>query len=157
MRLAAMRVAARRAAAAALPAASASWLLTAIVLLAVPGLVARIYTGERGHRVAVVLIPLAGLFQVFDGMQVVCGGVLRGLGDTHSPLIANILGFWLIGLPLGLWLGMRLDLGPVGLWWGLVAGLAVVGLGLLVRVRVRIRRAMRRVEIDSYGVDVDEL
>jgi Na+-driven multidrug efflux pump len=53
-----------------------------------------------------------------------------------------------IGLPLGLWLGMRLGQGPAGLWWGLVAGLAVVGVGLLVRVRVRLQRAMRRVEID---------
>ena len=121
----------------------------AIVLLLAPGLIARVYTTDAAViAIAIVLIPLAGFFQVFDGMQVVCGGILRGLGDTHSPLLANILGFWVLGLPLGLWLGMRLGYGPAGLWWGLVAGLAVVGVGLLIRVQVRMRRAMRRVEID---------
>jgi MATE family multidrug resistance protein len=124
--------------------------LMAIVLLAAPGLIARVYTTDVGViAIAIVLIPLAGFFQVFDGMQVVCGGILRGLGDTHSPLVANILGFWVIGLPLGLWLGMRSGYGPAGLWWGLVAGLAAVGLGLLVRVQVRMRKAMKRVEIDD--------
>ena len=104
--------------------------------------------------IALVLIPLAGFFQVFDGMQVVCGGILRGLGDTHSPLIANIAGFWVIGLPLGLWFGLRQGHGPAGLWWGLVIGLAVVGLGLLIRVRIRLSRAMRRVEVDGQVVEV---
>ena len=144
---------ARRAAVAALVSGVGFMIGTAVVLLVAPGLIARIYTTDAGvTAVAVVLIPLAGVFQVFDGMQVVCGGILRGLGDTHSPLVANIVGFWVIGLPLGLWLGMRLGHGPVGLWWGLVVGLAVVGLALLVRVRVRMQRTMRRVQIDYAGV-----
>jgi multidrug resistance protein, MATE family len=141
--------AARETALAALAVGVGFMLLMAIILLVAPGLIARAYTIDASViAIAVVLIPLAGIFQVFDGMQVVCGGILRGLGDTHSPLIANVLGFWAIGLPLGLWLAMRLGQGPAGLWWGLVAGLAVVGVGLLVRVRVRLQRAMRRVEID---------
>ena len=140
---------ARRAAVAALVSGVGFMMGAALVLLAVPGLIARIYTTDAAVvAVTLVLIPLAGFFQVFDGMQVVCGGILRGLGDTHSPLIANIIGFWVIGLPLGLWLGMRLGQGPAGLWWGLVVGLAVVGVGLLVRVRVRMQRTMRRVQID---------
>jgi multidrug resistance protein, MATE family len=141
---------ARRSATAALLSGVGFMALMAIVLLAAPGLIARVYTTDVGViAIAIVLIPLAGFFQVFDGMQVVCGGILRGLGDTHSPLVANILGFWVIGLPLGLWLGMRSGYGPAGLWWGLVAGLAAVGLGLLVRVQVRMRKAMKRVEIDD--------
>src|SRR5918992_2736211 len=141
---------ARRSAVAALASGVGFMIGAALVLLAVPGLIARVYTTDAAvTAVALVLIPLAGFFQVFDGMQVVCGGILRGLGDTHSPLIANILGFWVIGLPLGLWLGMRSGYGPAGLWWGLVAGLAAVGLGLLVRVQVRMRKAMKRVEIDD--------
>jgi MATE family multidrug resistance protein len=140
---------ARRSATAALLSGVGFMALMAIVLLVAPGLIARVYTTDVGViAIAIVLIPLAGFFQVFDGMQVVCGGILRGLGDTHSPLVVNILGFWVIGLPLGLWLGMRSGYGPAGLWWGLVAGLAAVGLGLLVRVQVRMRKAMRRVEID---------
>jgi MATE family multidrug resistance protein len=141
--------AARSTAVAALATGVGFMLVMSIVLLAAPGLIARVYTTDTSViAIAVVLIPLAGVFQVFDGLQVVCGGILRGLGDTHSPLIANILGFWAIGLPLGLWLGMRLEQGPAGLWWGLVAGLAAVGVVLLVRVRVQMGRAMRRVEID---------
>jgi len=140
---------ARRSAASALVTGVGFMALMAIVLLVVPGLIARIYTSDAAViAVALVLIPLAGFFQVFDGMQVVCGGILRGLGDTRSPLIANIAGFWVIGLPLGLWLGMRQGHGPAGLWWGLVVGLAVVGIGLLIRVRIRLRMAMRRVDVD---------
>jgi len=143
---------ARQSATAALVSGVGFMAVMAIVLLVAPGLIARVYTTDAAViAIALVLIPLAGLFQVFDGMQVVCGGILRGLGDTHSPLIANILGFWVVGLPLGLWLGMRLGYGPAGLWWGLVLGLAVVGVALLIRVQVRMKRSMRRVEIDFVG------
>ena len=140
---------ARRTATAALVTGVGFMALMAIVLLVGPGVIARVYTTDTAVvAIALVLIPLAGFFQVFDGMQVVCGGILRGLGDTHSPLIANIIGFWVIGLPLGVWLGMRLAWGPAGLWWGLVVGLAVVGVALLVRVQVRLKRALKRVQID---------
>jgi MATE family multidrug resistance protein len=140
---------AREAATAALVTSAGFMVLTAIVLVVAPGLIARVYTSDAAViGIAIVLIPLAGFFQVFDGMQVVCGGILRGLGDTHSPLIANIIGFWVLGLPLGVWLGLHRSYGPAGLWWGLVAGLAVVGVGLLVRVQVRMKRTLRRVQID---------
>ena len=140
---------ARRTATAALVTGVGFMALMAIVLLVAPGVIARVYTTDAAVvAIALVLIPIAGFFQVFDGMQVVCGGILRGLGDTHSPLIANIIGFWVLGLPLGVWLGLRLGLGPAGLWWGLVVGLAVVGVALLVRVQVRLKRALKRVQID---------
>jgi MATE family multidrug resistance protein len=140
---------ARQAATAALVTGVGFMALMAIVLLVAPGLIARVYTTDATViGIALVLIPLAGFFQVFDGMQVVCGGILRGLGDTHSPLIANIVGFWVLGLPLGVWLGLRRDWGPAGLWWGLVAGLAVVGIALLIRVQVRMKRTLKRVQID---------
>jgi MATE family multidrug resistance protein len=140
---------ARQAATAALVTGVGFMALMAIVLLVAPGLIARVYTTDATViGIALVLIPLAGFFQVFDGMQVVCGGILRGLGDTHSPLIANIVGFWVLGLPLGVWLGLRRDWGPAGLWWGLVAGLAVVGIALLIRVQVRMQRTLKRVQID---------
>lgn len=146
---------ARHAAAAALLSGVGFMALMAIVLLVAPGIIARIYTTDAAViAIAMVLIPLAGFFQVFDGMQVVCGGILRGLGDTHSALLANIVGFWVIGLPLGLWLGMSLEYGATGLWWGLVVGLAVVGLGLLVRVWLRMRRATTRVQIDYVGSEM---
>jgi MATE family multidrug resistance protein len=88
--------------------------------------------------VASSLLPLAGLFQVFDGIQVVTSGILRGLGDTRSPMIINLIGFWGVGIPAGLLLGFTAGMGAQGLWWGLVLGLAAVAVILLVRVRYRI-------------------
>jgi MATE family multidrug resistance protein len=123
---------------------------TAVIMLTVPMLLARAYTNDAAVlALAATLIPIAGVFQVFDGLQVVSIGLLRGLGDTRTPLIVNVLGFWLLGLPVSLWLAFRLDYGPQGLWWGLVVGLAVVALALLWRVRVRLREEVRRLVIDE--------
>lgn len=72
------------------------------------------------------LIGLAALFQIFDGAQAVAAGTLRGLRDTRAAFLAATLGYWLIGLPLGVTLAFGLNWGPSGLWWGFVAGLALV-------------------------------
>jgi multidrug resistance protein, MATE family len=89
------------------------------------------------------------VFQIFDGLQAVGAGVLRGLGDTRVPLVAMVTGYWAIGLPVSLLLGFRTGLGPQGLWWGFVAGLAAVAIFLLWRVRALFRRGVRRVAIDA--------
>ena len=75
---------------------------------------------------AIPLLYCGAAFQVFDGAQAVLTGALRGLGSTRRPLIINILGHWLVGLPIGLVLGFGLKWGATGLWLGLVAGLATV-------------------------------
>ena len=98
---------------------------------------------------AALLLPLAAAFQVFDGVQVVCGGVLRGAGDTRIPLLLYMLGFWIIGIPLSLWMGLRRGMGPQGLWWGLVAALAAVSVVLVWRVRWRVANVPERVQIDD--------
>jgi MATE family multidrug resistance protein len=124
---------------------------TAAVFLSAPGWLAGLYTNDqRAAAVAVLLIPLAGIFQVFDGLQVVSIGALRGLADTRTPMIANILGFWVLGLPIGLWLSFRVGLGAVGLWWGLVIGLVVVGLTLVVRLAWRLGQPLVRVAGGSH-------
>lgn len=84
------------------------------------------------------LIVCAGVFQIFDGLQVTLSGVLRGTGDTMSPMLANLVGHWAIGLPIGYWLGLRAGWGAPGLWVGLAAGLGVVSVVLLVIWRRRI-------------------
>jgi MATE family multidrug resistance protein len=141
---------ARRAAVAALLFGAGFMSLTAITFLAIPEALASLYTPDpRAQALAAVLIPIAGVFQVFDGSQVVCVGVLRGVGDTGAPLAINVLGFWFIGVPVSAALAFYAGLGPRGLWWGLVVGLAV-GAGLLVaRVWARMRRRMARLVIDS--------
>jgi MATE family multidrug resistance protein len=98
--------------------------------------------------VAVALIPLAGVFQVFDGTQVVAGGILRGLGETKVAMLVNLFGYWFFGLPVSYLLGFEMGLGPRGLWYGLVLGLATVATILLVRVRMALARERRRVLID---------
>jgi MATE family multidrug resistance protein len=143
---------ARRIAASALLCGAGFMCLSACVLLAIPGVFARAYTAVPGVvAVASALIPIAGVFQVFDGLQVVAAGVLRGAGDTRAALIANVLGFWLVGMPVSLLLGFKAGGGVVGLWWGFVAGLAAVALFLVGRVRVLLARPIERVRVERIA------
>lgn len=142
--------AARRAAIASLTAGLCVSMATTVLFLAVPRQLASAYVKEPGVvALAASLIPLAGVFQLFDGMQAVAGGALRGAADTRAAMIANILGFWAVGLPLGLWLSFRRGMGPAGLWWGLVAGLAAVAAVLLVRLYLRFSGPLARLHIDT--------
>ena len=141
---------ARRSAGAALLLGVGIMSVSALVLLTIPGLLARVYTTDASViAVASLLIPIAGVFQVFDGLQVVSIGVLRGVGDTRAPMIIAAIGYWLVGVPVSAWLGLRAGLGAIGLWWGLVVGLAAVSLILLARVAVRVRRDLTRLAIDE--------
>jgi MATE family, multidrug efflux pump len=123
---------------------------TAVVFLTAPVGLARLYTPDvEVVLVAASLIPLAGIFQVFDGTQTVAAGILRGLGETRVAMVVNLLGYWCVGLPISYLCGIRLGWGPAGLWWGLVVGLAVVATILLIRVRLALAREQRRVVIDD--------
>jgi MATE family multidrug resistance protein len=123
---------------------------TAILFIVVPSLFAMVYSRDVAVvALAASLIPIAGVFQVFDGLQAVSAGVLRGLADTRYPMVIGLVGFWLVGLPISLWLAFSMGLGPQGLWWGLVAGLVAVATLLLLRVRHRLGREMVRVVIDE--------
>ncbi|MER8592674.1 MATE family efflux transporter [Mesorhizobium sp. M1182] len=82
---------------------------------------------------AVSFLAFAALFQVFDGAQAVASGMLRGLHDTKVPMIYAAIGYWGIGLPLGVLLAFRFGFNGVGIWIGLSSGLAVVAALLLVR------------------------
>ncbi len=141
---------ARGSATAALFSGGAFMSLTALTFIALPGALTALYTSEPAVvLVAVALIPVAGVFQVFDGLQVVASGVLRGVGDTMAPFVANLVAFWAIGMPAGLYLCFRTPAGAVGLWWGLVAALAVSSVFLVARVRATMRRDLRRIMIDD--------
>ncbi len=120
---------------------------TSLVLLLAPGGLAALYTDDPVVRAtAVLLLPLAGVFQVFDGIQVTSIGVLRGLGDTRTPMLVNLIGFGGFGLGSSIWLAHRTSLGAPGLWWGLVAGLGVVAVILGLLVHAMVRRPVVRLE-----------
>jgi multidrug resistance protein, MATE family len=123
---------------------------TAVLFLTIPRQLAALFsTDAQLIAIAASLIPIAGVFQIFDGLQAVGAGVLRGLGDTRVPLVAMLSGYWIIGVPVSVVLGFRTVLGPQGLWWGFVAGLAAVGLFLLIRVRILFTRGVSRIRVDS--------
>ena len=90
--------------------------VTALIFLTAPRALATLFTGDGGViTIAGLLIPVAGVFQIFDGAQAVGAGVLRGLGDTRAPLLGMIAGYWLIGLPVSLLLGFHTSLRAAGL------------------------------------------
>jgi multidrug resistance protein, MATE family len=112
-----------------------AWMSVAALIFAfAPRSVARVITDQQDVVAASVpLLLVAAFFQIFDGVQVVAAGALRGAGDTKSSFIAGVIGYWLIGVPVALYLGFTRGMGVVGLWWGLCAGLASVAILLFVR------------------------
>jgi MATE family multidrug resistance protein len=77
------------------------------------------------------LLLVAAAFQLFDGLQTVATGALRGAGDTKTPMLANFVAYWLIGLPAGYVLCFRFGWGALGVWIGLCGGLMIIGSALL--------------------------
>jgi len=84
-------------------------------------------------RLGVVLLGLAAVFQVFDGVQIASAGALRGLHDTHVPMYVAFVSYWGVGLTAAYVLAFPLGFGPPGIWWGLVLGLAVAAILLGIR------------------------
>jgi MATE family, multidrug efflux pump len=102
---------------------------TAITLLTVPDVIAGIYTQDPDvKKTAVMLLTMAGIFQIFDGLQVSGSGALRGLKDTRIPMLITTFAYWGIGMPLGYLLGITWDGGPRGLWIGFICGLATAAI-----------------------------
>jgi len=112
-----------------------------IALLVFPRLVARIYTHDPiVIRNATILLAAGAAFQLFDGIQTVATGAMRGSGDTRTPMVCHFSAYWLMGLPLGAWLCFRRHWGALGLWVGLSLSLILIGILLLTFWRRRIRR-----------------
>lgn len=123
--------------------------VSALVFIVAPGWLTALYTTEAATvAVAMALVPLAGWFQVFDGLQAVTSGVLRGTGDTRIPAVLHMVAFWGVGIPLGYFLGFHTSLRERGLWMGLVAGLAAAALLQSARVYTRLQDDIARVRID---------
>jgi len=118
----------------------------AVAFLAFPRLLVGAFThDERVIAIGVVLVRIAALFQLFDGVQVVAAGALRGAGDVRFPFVANVVAYWLIGFPIALIAGFALKGGAPGMWWGLTAGLVVVAVALAWRFASISKRVIARV------------
>jgi MATE family multidrug resistance protein len=97
---------------------------SALILFAIPNQLLRLFTQDTAViQLGVSIIFLCALFQIFDGIQVVSAGALRGLGDTKTALYTNLLAHWCLGLPVGFALCFWLQKGLWGLWVGLALGL----------------------------------
>ena len=141
---------ARRAAGSGLLVGAGFMSVTAALFLLIPEPLAAVFSVDQSViATAATLLPIAGVFQIVDGLQVVAAGALRGVADTRVPMILNFVGFWLVGLPVCVVLGLGLDQGPTGVWWGLAIGLGVVAILLLRRLRIRFGRALKRVVIND--------
>jgi MATE family multidrug resistance protein len=90
--------------------------------------------------IASSLLIIAGLFQLSDGMQVVCISALRGLQDVKIPSLLIFASYWIIGLPLGYWLAFRMGYGAIGIWLGLFLGLTLTATAMFMRFRILINR-----------------
>jgi MATE family multidrug resistance protein len=134
-------------------AAAASLLLGAGVMIAFaaafalwPESLARLYTRDsQVIAMTALLLPIAAMFQVFDGVQTVGAGILRGAADTTFPAALAFVGFWGLGLPAGWYLAYQAGQGAAGLWWGMIVGLAAVSLLLVGRIALRFRGTLGRV------------
>ena len=100
---------------------------------------------------AVTLLGIAAVFQIFDGVQVAAAGGLRGLKDTRVPMVLGFVSYWLIGLPVSAALGFGLGWGAEGFWWGFVLGLASAA----VLLTGRFYRHVRRLPATSPAKDIE--
>ncbi len=107
---------------------------SAAAMFLFPQAILRFYTVDRAViAVAVPLLFWAAVFQLFDGLQSVATGALRGRGDTRTPFLAGLFGYWALGLPIGAWLCFAGGQGVAGLWMGWSLGLAIVAAILVYR------------------------
>ncbi len=124
---------------------------SAIVFLVFPSHILRAFTSDAAViTIGISLLLVAAYFQLFDGVQIVATGIMRGSGDTRTPMLVNLVGHWFVGLPVGYTLCFVKGWGVIGLWVGFCVGLVSVGLILLVAWSRRVRSLQREVTL-SFG------
>jgi MATE family multidrug resistance protein len=133
-----MPVAARRSATLALALGAGVMVVSAVLFVVLRHALPRLYTDDpEVIAVAAGILPIAAAFQLFDGTQGVGGGVLRGVGATRPAAVFNLVGYYVIALPLAA-LAVHMGMGLEGLWWGLSLGVALVAMALVWWIRRRV-------------------
>ena len=117
---------------------------SALVLWTLPAFIAGIYTNDPSvSTMAVTLLLMAAIFQIFDGLQVSGSGALRGLKDTKIPMLITTFAYWGIGMPLGYFFAFIREGGPKGFWIGFICGLLVAAILLNSRFQLSTRRLIK--------------
>lgn len=128
--------------------------LMALIFISCNHLLPWIYTSDQAViSVAAQLLIITGLFQLFDGAQVVGLGILRGMGDVNIPTGITFIAYWIIGLPVAYFLGMILQMGANGIWIGLTLGLLASAVLLFIRYRYFGGNLARSFQTDSISKD----
>jgi MATE family multidrug resistance protein len=106
----------------------------AIVFATIPSVLVRFFSQDSEIvEIGTALVRVAALFQLFDGMQAVGAGALRGAGDVRFAFAGGVVSYWVIGLPLALFFGVAHGHGALGMWWGLSVSLVAAAIIFLVR------------------------
>ncbi|PIE20307.1 MAG: MATE family efflux transporter [Proteobacteria bacterium] len=121
---------------------------SALAFVTVPGALAGLFAPDEPAVLALAteLLAIGGFFQLFDGIQVVIAGALRGAGDVRRPFLITLACHWGVGFPTAALLAFTAGLGAHGLWYGLTAGLAIVSAALAWRFVALTRRPLARVD-----------
>ncbi len=130
----------------------------ALLFVAAPLTLLSAFTDDREVlELALVFVPLAAGFQLFDGLQVVAAGVLRGIGDTRVPMLVNLVGYWILALPLGTLAARRWGGGPQAMWWALGGGLLFAAVALVLRIRNRFAGEIAKLDVDGPDGPPDDV
>ena len=125
--------------------------VAAVGLVTAPRAIIGAYTSDAMVvTIGAGLLRVAAAFQLFDGLQVVATGAMRGLGDTRTPMFCNLVGHWALGLPVAYVLCFSTRLQIVGLWIGLSIGLIAIG-GVLLALWTRHVHRLESGQIDGSG------
>lgn len=128
----------RRAAGVAFALGAATMCCSALVFILLREVLPRLYTEDAGVlALSAAILPIAAAFQIFDGLQVVGGGVLRGMGSTRPAAVFNFLAYYVLALPLAGWWAIHSGGGLKALWWSQCLGLGVSAALIVVWVKVR--------------------
>lgn len=120
-------------------------LIAALVFVGLRDVLPLMYIEDKAViQIASVLLIMAAIFQVSDGIQVVALGVLRGMQDVKIPMMITFLAYWICGIPISYISARFLGLGPLGVWLGLVIGLTISAILLTRRFYVRSRMTIHR-------------
>ena len=114
---------------------------SALTFFIIPQYVLRIFTSDSELiTIGIPILIIAGLFQIFDGAQVTLSGILRGLHVSRPTFFANLAGYWVLGIPLGIYFAYSQNMGATGVWIGLATGLFLVAIRLSFVLRAKVQR-----------------